>query len=52
MIQAHNLTKRYGSTVAVDGLTFDLTPGLVTGFLAWLVAAFVLAAVLLVRRDA
>jgi ABC-2 type transport system ATP-binding protein len=33
MIQAHNLTKRYGSTVAVDGLTFDLTPGLVTGFL-------------------
>ncbi len=33
MIQARNLTKRYGSTVAVDGLTFDLNPGLVTGFL-------------------
>jgi ABC-2 type transport system ATP-binding protein len=33
MIQARNLTKRYGSTVAVDGLTFDLKPGVVTGFL-------------------
>jgi ABC-2 type transport system ATP-binding protein len=33
MIQACNLTKRYGSTTAVDGLTFDLEPGVVTGFL-------------------
>jgi ABC-2 type transport system ATP-binding protein len=27
------LTKRYGSTVAVDGLTFEVKPGIVTGFL-------------------
>jgi ABC-2 type transport system ATP-binding protein len=27
------LTKRYGSTAAVDGLTFDVKPGIVTGFL-------------------
>ena len=33
MIQARNLTKRYGSTVAVDGLSFEVQPGHVTGFL-------------------
>jgi ABC-2 type transport system ATP-binding protein len=33
MIEARNLTKRYGSTVAVDDLSFDIKPGLVTGFL-------------------
>ncbi|TDQ55023.1 ABC-2 type transport system ATP-binding protein [Actinorugispora endophytica] len=27
------LTKRYGGTTAVDGLTFDVRPGAVTGFL-------------------
>ncbi|MGC2190909.1 MAG: ATP-binding cassette domain-containing protein [Candidatus Dormiibacterota bacterium] len=33
MIQARNLTKRYGDTLAVDGLTFEVKPGQVTGFL-------------------
>ena len=33
MIQARSLTKRYGEVVAVDDLTFDVTPGAVTGFL-------------------
>jgi ABC-2 type transport system ATP-binding protein len=33
MIEASGLTKRYGSTVAVDGLSFDVRPGAVTGFL-------------------
>ena len=33
MIEARNLTKRYGSTVAVDALSFDVRPGSVTGFL-------------------
>jgi ABC-2 type transport system ATP-binding protein len=33
MIQARGLTKRYGSTVAVDALSFDVRPGAVTGFL-------------------
>jgi ABC-2 type transport system ATP-binding protein len=33
MIQARGLTKRYGDTVAVDALTFDIRPGVVTGFL-------------------
>jgi hypothetical protein len=33
MIQARNLTKRYGPVTAVDGLTFDVHPGRVTGFL-------------------
>lgn len=33
MIQARDLTKRYGPTLAVDGLTFDVKPGYVTGFL-------------------
>jgi ABC-2 type transport system ATP-binding protein len=33
MIQAENLTKHFGKTVAVDGLTFDIRPGVVTGFL-------------------
>jgi ABC-2 type transport system ATP-binding protein len=33
MIEIHNLTKRYGEKTAVDGLTFDVKPGLVTGFL-------------------
>jgi ABC-2 type transport system ATP-binding protein len=33
MITAHALTKRYGSMTAVDGLTFEVPPGQVTGFL-------------------
>lgn len=33
MIEVRNLTKRYGPQVAVDGLTFDVPPGVVTGFL-------------------
>jgi ABC-2 type transport system ATP-binding protein len=33
MIQARGLTKRYGDTVAVDALSFDIRPGVVTGFL-------------------
>ena len=33
MIEARNLTRRYGPTVAVDALSFDVRPGGVTGFL-------------------
>lgn len=33
MITAQGLTKSYGATVAVDDLTFDVGPGMVTGFL-------------------
>ena len=33
MIEAHGLTKRYGDKLAVDGLTFTVRPGMVTGFL-------------------
>jgi ABC-2 type transport system ATP-binding protein len=33
MIDAHGLTKRYGSTLAVDDLSFEVRPGRVTGFL-------------------
>jgi ABC-2 type transport system ATP-binding protein len=33
MIEVRSLSKRYGSTLAVDGLSFDVRPGLVTGFL-------------------
>ena len=33
MITATGLTKRYGETVAVDALTFEVKPGIVTGFL-------------------
>jgi ABC-2 type transport system ATP-binding protein len=33
MIEVRNLTKRYGTTLAVDDLTFDVRPGMVTGFL-------------------
>ncbi|MDQ6617765.1 MAG: ATP-binding cassette domain-containing protein [Actinomycetota bacterium] len=33
MIEAHNLTKRYGATTAVDDLSFEVRPGQVTGFL-------------------
>ena len=33
MIEVKELTKRYGSTLAVDALSFDLRPGTVTGFL-------------------
>ena len=32
MIEVEGLTKRYGETVAVDGLTFTVEPGRVTGF--------------------
>lgn len=33
MIEAHGLTKRYGSTLAVDDLSFTVRSGIVTGFL-------------------
>ncbi len=33
MIEAHGLVKRYGSTVAVDNLSFEVREGQVTGFL-------------------
>ena len=33
MIQVEALTKRYGTTTAVDGLSFSALPGTVTGFL-------------------
>jgi ABC-2 type transport system ATP-binding protein len=33
MIEARGLVKKYGDAVAVGGLTFDVQPGLVTGFL-------------------
>jgi ABC-2 type transport system ATP-binding protein len=33
MITAHSLTKRFGAKTAVDGLTFEVPPGVVTGFL-------------------
>ncbi len=33
MIEASGLTKKYGSTRAVDDLTFAVRPGIVTGFL-------------------
>ena len=32
-IAARGLTKRFGDCVAVDGLSFDIRPGVVTGFL-------------------
>ena len=33
MIEAHELTKRYGDKLAVDRLSFAVRPGVVTGFL-------------------
>ncbi len=33
MIEVRGLTKRYGATLAVDDLSFDVEPGKVTGFL-------------------
>lgn len=33
MINVTELTKRYGSTVAIDRLSFEVQPGIVTGFL-------------------
>jgi len=33
MIEARGLRKHYGSTLAVDDLSFDVPPGVVTGFL-------------------
>jgi len=33
LIQAQGLTKSYGAKTAVDGLTFEVRPGFVTGFL-------------------
>ena len=33
MIEAHGLTKTYGKRTAVDGVTFTVQPGRVTGFL-------------------
>lgn len=33
MIEAHELTKRYGGKAAVDSVSFTIAPGTVTGFL-------------------
>ncbi|MCG2801378.1 MAG: ABC transporter ATP-binding protein, partial [Cellulomonas sp.] len=33
MIEAHGLSKSYGTTRAVDGISFTVRPGIVTGFL-------------------
>ena len=33
MIEARNLTKRYGEKTAVDDLSFTVKPGIITGFL-------------------
>jgi ABC-2 type transport system ATP-binding protein len=33
MIEVHELTKRFGDTTAVDGISFRLDPGTVTGFI-------------------
>lgn len=33
MIQVEGITKRYGSMIALDALSFDVRPGVVTGFL-------------------
>jgi ABC-2 type transport system ATP-binding protein len=33
MIEAQNITKRYGEKIAVDDLSFTVKPGIVTGFL-------------------
>jgi ABC-2 type transport system ATP-binding protein len=33
MIEARQLTKRYGDKTAVDGVDFTVHPGAVTGFL-------------------
>ncbi|MEV7803321.1 ATP-binding cassette domain-containing protein [Microbispora sp. NPDC088329] len=33
MIELRQLTKKYGEVAVVDGLTFDVRPGVVTGFL-------------------
>src|SRR6202161_2565373 len=33
MIEVRGLTKKYGARLAVDGLTFTVRPGIVTGFL-------------------
>jgi ABC-2 type transport system ATP-binding protein len=33
MIEAHDLTKRYGTKAAVNGISFIIEPGTVTGFL-------------------
>ncbi|WP_423919283.1 ABC transporter ATP-binding protein [Frigoribacterium sp. 2-23] len=33
MIEAHGLTKRYGTKVALDDVSFTVRPGMVTGFL-------------------
>ena len=35
MIEVENLSKRYGETLAVDGLDFAVQPGVVTGFLGY-----------------
>ena len=32
MLQVHGLVKRYGDTVALDGMTFDVQPGQMFGF--------------------
>jgi ABC-2 type transport system ATP-binding protein len=54
MIEATDLTKSYGQKLAVDHLSFQAQPGMVTGFLGPNGAGIVIiaAAVSLRRRDA
>jgi ABC-2 type transport system ATP-binding protein len=33
MLEVHELTKRYGDTIAVDHISFTVEPGVITGFL-------------------
>jgi ABC-2 type transport system ATP-binding protein len=33
MLEIHDLTKRYGSVLALDGVAFDVAPGRIVGFL-------------------
>ena len=52
MIEARGLVKRYGSTAAVNDLSFTIRPGLVTGFLGYAAIVLLLGAVQFARRDA
>src|ERR1700709_383395 len=51
MIEARNITKRYGEKVAVDDLSFTVRPGIVTGFLGPNGAGKPTATRLIIRLD-